>query len=114
MDVIVHLMMRPPILQLAYYIVGPFYSNISVSFLSWVKHLEGFYLLPNTNHSGTLVPSFHRMRENPYLGQYTLKSKEIRKWRGTMMESGKYGREWYDGSLREFSVGNPSPRKTTY
>jgi hypothetical protein len=54
------------------------------------------------------------MRDNPFLGQYTLKSQEIRKWRGTMMESGKYGREWYDGSLREFPVANPSPRKTTY
>jgi hypothetical protein len=48
------------------------------------------------------------------LGQYTLKSQEIRKWRGTMMESGKYGRERYNGSLREFLVANPSPRKTTY
>jgi hypothetical protein len=33
---------------------------------------------------------------------------------GEMMESGKYGKEWYDGSLREFPVGNLSPRKTTY
>jgi hypothetical protein len=54
------------------------------------------------------------MRVNPFLGQYTLKSQEIRKWRGTMMEIGKYGREWYDGSLREFLVVNPFPRKTTY
>jgi hypothetical protein len=30
------------------------------------------------------------------------------------MESGKYGRERYDGSLREFLVENRSPRKTTY
>jgi hypothetical protein len=51
---------------------------------------------------------------NPFLGQYTLKSQEIRKWRGTMMESGKYGREWYNGSLREFLVANSSLRKTTY
>jgi hypothetical protein len=54
------------------------------------------------------------MRDTPFLGQYTLKSQEIRKWRGTKMESGKYGREQYDGSLREFLVANPSPRKTTY
>jgi hypothetical protein len=54
------------------------------------------------------------MGGNPFLGQYTLKSQEIRKWRGIMMESGKYGREWYDGSSREFPVTNPSPRKTTY
>jgi hypothetical protein len=54
------------------------------------------------------------MRDNPFLDQYTLKSQEIRKWRGIMMESGKYGRERYDGSLREFLVANPSARKTTY
>jgi hypothetical protein len=54
------------------------------------------------------------MRDNPFLGQYTLKSQEIRKWMGIMMESGKYGWEWYDGLLREFQVANPSLRKTTY
>jgi hypothetical protein len=54
------------------------------------------------------------MRDNPFLGQYTLKSQEIRKLRGIMMESGTYGREWYNGSLREFPIPNPSPRKTTY
>jgi hypothetical protein len=54
------------------------------------------------------------MRGNPFLGQYTLKSQEIRKQRGTMMESGKYGQEQYNGSLREFPVENPYPRKTTY
>jgi hypothetical protein len=47
------------------------------------------------------------MRDNPFSGQYTLESQEIRKWRGIMMESGKYGRERYDGSLREFPVANP-------
>jgi hypothetical protein len=50
------------------------------------------------------------MRDNPFLGQYTLKSQEIRKWRGIMMENGKYGRERYDGSLREFPVANPFPK----
>jgi hypothetical protein len=50
------------------------------------------------------------MRDNPFSGQYTLKSKEIRKCRGIMMESGKYGWEQYDGSLRESLVENPSPR----
>jgi hypothetical protein len=54
------------------------------------------------------------MRENPFLGQYTLKSQEIRKLRGIMMESGKYGQEWYDGSLRGLLVANPFPKKTTY
>jgi hypothetical protein len=78
------------------------------------RFIQGFYLLPNVNPSGTLFPSSHNMRENLFLGQYTLKSQEIRKWSGTMMESGKYGQEQYDGSLREFPVANPSPRKTTY
>jgi hypothetical protein len=54
------------------------------------------------------------MRDNPFLGKYTLKSQEIRKWRGTMMESGKYGQEWYDGSLRDFPTTNPFPKNTTY
>jgi hypothetical protein len=54
------------------------------------------------------------MRDNPLFSQYTLKSQEINKWRGTMMEIGKYGREQYDVSLREFLVANPSPRNTTY
>jgi hypothetical protein len=31
------------------------------------------------------------MRDNPFLGQYTLKSQEIRKWGEIVMESGKYG-----------------------
>jgi hypothetical protein len=48
------------------------------------------------------------------LSQYTLKSQEIRKWRGINMESGKYGWEWYNGSLRDFLVENPFPKKTTY
>jgi hypothetical protein len=54
------------------------------------------------------------MRDNLFLDQYTLKSQEIRKWMGIMMEIGKYGHERYDGSLREFLVENPFPRKTTY
>ena len=31
-----------------------------------------------------------------------------------MMENGKYGRERYDGLLRDFPVANPFPIKTTY
>jgi hypothetical protein len=54
------------------------------------------------------------MRDNPFLGQYTLKSQEIRKWGEMVMESGKYGWERHDGSSREFLVENPSPRKTTF
>jgi hypothetical protein len=54
------------------------------------------------------------MRDNPFLGQYTVQSQEIMEWRGDMMESGNYGQEWYDDSLREFPVENPSSRKTTY
>jgi hypothetical protein len=34
--------------------------------------------------------------------------------RGIMMENGKYGRERYDGLLRDFPVENPFPKKTTY
>jgi hypothetical protein len=75
---------------------------------------QGFYLLPNINPYGPSTPSSHRMRDNTFLGQYTLKSQEIRKWWGMMMESFKYGREQYDGSLWEFLVANLSPRKTTY
>jgi hypothetical protein len=82
------------------------------------KHIEGsyigFYLLPSIIPSGPSAPSSYRMRDNPFLGQYTLNSQEIRKWGEIMMESGKYGRKWYDGSLREFLVANSSPRKTTY
>nr|ADE77158.1 unknown [Picea sitchensis] len=54
------------------------------------------------------------MRDNSFLGQYTLKSQEIKKWGGIVMESGKYGQERYDGSSSEFLVANPSSRKTTY
>jgi hypothetical protein len=54
------------------------------------------------------------MRDNPFLGQYTLKSQEIRRCGEMVMKSGKYGRKQYDGSSREFPVANPSPRKTTY
>jgi hypothetical protein len=75
---------------------------------------QGFYILPKINASVPLSPSSHRMRDNPFLGQYTLKSQEMKKLRGIMMESGKYGQEWYNGLLREFPVENPSPRKTTY
>jgi hypothetical protein len=78
------------------------------------RFIQGFYILPKINPFGPSTPSYHRMRYNPFLGQYTLKSQEISKCRGTMMEIGKYGRERYDGSLREFPLANPSPRKTTY
>ena len=51
------------------------------------------------------------MRGNPFLGQYTQKSQEIRKWVEIVMESGKYGREWYDGSSREFPSSKPIPKE---
>jgi hypothetical protein len=54
------------------------------------------------------------MRDNPFLVQYTLKSQEIRKWGVQVMKSGKYGREQYNGSSREFLVANPFSRKTAY
>ena len=31
---------------------------------------------------------------------------------GEMMENGKYGRERYDGSLRDFPIASPFPKKT--
>ena len=44
----------------------------------WSKHLEGlyigFYLLPNNNPFGPSFRSSHRMRDNPFFGQYTLSS----------------------------------------
>jgi hypothetical protein len=53
------------------------------------------WILFFTQHQphGHLSPSSHRMRDDPFLGKYTLKSLEIRKQRGIMMENGKYGRE---------------------
>jgi hypothetical protein len=51
------------------------------------------------------------MRDNIFLGQYTPKYQEIRKWREIMMESGKYGREWYNVSLREFPSRKPIPKE---
>jgi hypothetical protein len=37
-------------------------------------------LLANNNPSRLSTPSSHRIRDNPFLGQYTLKSQETRKW----------------------------------
>jgi hypothetical protein len=51
------------------------------------------------------------MRDNPFLGQYTLKSQEIRKWREVVMESGKYGWEQYNDSLKDFLAENPFSRR---
>jgi hypothetical protein len=51
------------------------------------------------------------MRNKPFLGQYTLKSQEIRKWRGKMMESGKYGRERYDDSIKGVPSSKPIPKE---
>jgi hypothetical protein len=69
-------------------LVGPPFliAKRFISFLGdhWVKHLKcvyiGSYLFPYRNPFGPSSPSSHRMRGNPFLGQYTLKSKEIRKW----------------------------------
>jgi hypothetical protein len=54
------------------------------------------------------------MRENPFLGQNTLKSQEIRKWGERVTQSVKFNWEWYSGSSREFLVENASLRNTTY
>jgi hypothetical protein len=77
-----------PLSILSFILVGPPFliDKCFIAFLGdpWAKHLEGlyigFYLLPNNNPSGPSAPSSHRMRDNPFLGQYTLKSQEIRKW----------------------------------
>jgi hypothetical protein len=83
-----------------------------------VKNIEGsyigFYILLKINPFGPSTPSSHRMRDNSFLGQHTLKAQEIRKWGEIVMESGKYGQECYDVSSREFLVANPSSRKTIY
>jgi hypothetical protein len=76
-------------LRILYFIfMGPPFltDKCFIAFLGdpWAKHLEGlyigFYVLPNNNPSRPSAPSSHRMRENPFLGQYTLKSQEIMKW----------------------------------
>jgi hypothetical protein len=85
---------------------------------SWEKHLEGsyigFYHLPNINPSGPSTPPSHKMRDKPFLGSIHPKIPRDKEMGGIVMESGKYGRERYDGSSREFLVANPSLRKITY
>jgi hypothetical protein len=111
-----------PLSILSFILVGPHFltDKFFISFLGnpWAKHLEGlyigFYILPNNNPFGPSTPSSHIMRDNPFLGHYTLKSQEIRKWGVLVMERGKYGQEWCDGSSRDFLVANPFPRETTY
>jgi hypothetical protein len=81
--------------------MGPlsFKDKRFIAFLGdpWAKHLEGsymafiFYPTPNLLGLYPLLPI--ELRDNPFLGQYTLKSQEIRKWRGIMMENDKYGWE---------------------
>jgi hypothetical protein len=78
------------------------------------RFIHRFYILPKNNPSRPSSPSSHRISDNPFLGQYTLKSQEIRKWGVYVMKSGKYDREQYDGSSREFLVANSFPRKSTY
>jgi hypothetical protein len=76
-----------PLIILSFIRVGPpFLSDkCFITFLGdpCVKHMEGlymgFYLLPKNNPSGPSTPSSYRMRDNPFLGQYTLKSQEKRK-----------------------------------
>jgi hypothetical protein len=77
-----------PLRILSFILLGtPFLTyKCFIDFLGdpWVKHLEGlyirFYLLCNSNPSRPSSPSSCRMRDNPFSGQYTLKSQEIRKW----------------------------------
>jgi hypothetical protein len=51
------------------------------------------------------------MRDNPFLGQYTLKSQEIRKWRGIMMERGKYGQGTVRWLIKGVSSSKPIPKE---
>jgi hypothetical protein len=79
-----------PLSILSFILVGPPFLTDKrfIAFLGdpSMKHMEGlyigFYHLPNNNPFGPSTPSSHRMRENPSLGQYTLKSQDIRKWGG--------------------------------
>jgi hypothetical protein len=54
----------------------------------------GFYLSPATFPFGLLAPSSHEIRYNPFFGQYTRKSKNIRKQKERRMKGDKYDREW--------------------
>jgi hypothetical protein len=77
-----------PLSIISFILVGSFFliekHFIAFSTDPWVEHMEGlyigFYLLANSNPSSPSSPSSHRMRDNPFLGQYTLKSQETRKW----------------------------------
>jgi hypothetical protein len=107
---------------LSFILVGPPFLTdkcfIAFSGGPWVKNMEGLYIgiyiFSDNNPSEPSNPSPHRMRDNPFLGKCTLKSQEIRKWGIQVMESGKYGWEWYNGSSREFLVANQFLSKTTY
>jgi hypothetical protein len=46
------------------------------------RFIQGFFFLPNINPSRPSTLFSHRTSDNPILGQYTLKSQEIRTWRG--------------------------------
>jgi hypothetical protein len=66
------------------------------------------------NPSGPLAPSSHKiMRYKPFLGTCNPKTQKMRKQKGNMMESGKYGWEWYDGSSRRPPVAPLFPGVTT-
>jgi hypothetical protein len=68
-----------PLRILSFILMGtPFLTDkCFISFLGdpWEKHLEGlhigFYLLPNNNPYGPSSPYSYRMRDIPFLGQYT-------------------------------------------
>jgi hypothetical protein len=81
----------------------------------WEKHIKGsyirFYVLPNINPSRPSAPSSHRMRENPFLGQYTLKSPEIMKWGEIVTESGKYGQRKVPWLFKGVPSSKPIPKE---
>jgi hypothetical protein len=51
------------------------------------------------------------MRDNPFLGQYTIKSQAIRKWRGKMMENGKYGQGTIQWLIKGVPISKPIPKE---
>jgi hypothetical protein len=73
-------------------------------------------LLSFTQHKSfwAFNPFFPYNEGQPLLGSIHPKILRDKEMGGIMMESGKYCREQYDGSSRDFLIANPSPRKTTY
>ena len=78
--------------------IGCCYTSLALYFIALALYFIVFLPSYKLCDNGLSTPSSHRMMDNPFLGQYTLKSQEIRKWGEIVMESGKYGQERYDSS----------------